>query len=101
VTCLISELVEGLSLDKVLAKRGKIPLAESLSVIRQILDAVGHAHSAGIIHRDIKPANIIVTADGKALITDFGVAKVVGGTHLTSAGTSMGSPDYMSPEQVL
>jgi serine/threonine protein kinase len=98
---LILEHIEGQSLDKVLARRGKLPVDEAVQIMRQVLDAVGYAHSRGIVHRDIKPANILVCADGTAKVTDFGIAKVLGDARLTRTGTSMGSPAYMSPEQVL
>jgi len=100
-SALVLELVEGQSLDKVLKRRGKLPVDEALTIFKQVLDAVGHAHEKGVIHRDLKPSNIMVCADGSAKVTDFGIAKVLGDTKLTRTGTSMGSPDYMSPEQVL
>jgi len=100
-SALVLELVEGQSLDKVLKRRGKLSVDEALTIFKQVLDAVGHAHEMGVIHRDLKPSNIIVCADGTAKVTDFGIAKVLGDTKLTRTGTSMGSPDYMSPEQVL
>jgi serine/threonine protein kinase len=99
--CLILELVEGESLDKVLERRGSLDLDESLKIMKQVMDAVGYAHNHGVIHRDLKPANILVCADGTAKVTDFGIAKVLGDSRLTCTGTSMGSPAYMSPEQVL
>jgi serine/threonine-protein kinase len=98
---LIMEYIEGQSLDKVLKRRGKLSVDESIKIFAQVLDAVGYAHDKGIIHRDLKPSNIMVCADGSTKVTDFGIAKVLGDTNLTRTGTSMGSPDYMSPEQVL
>jgi len=98
---LIMEYIEGQSLDKVLKRRGKLSVDESIKIFQQVLDAVGYAHAKGIIHRDLKPSNIMVCADGTTKVTDFGIAKVLGDTKLTRTGTSMGSPDYMSPEQVL
>jgi len=98
---LIMEYIEGQSLDKVLKRRGKLSVDESIKIFAQVLDAVGYAHDKGIIHRDLKPSNIMVCADGTTKVTDFGIAKVLGDTKLTRTGTSMGSPDYMSPEQVL
>jgi serine/threonine-protein kinase len=97
---LVLELVEGQSLDKVIKRRGKLPADEAVHIMKQVLDGVGYAHSKGVIHRDLKPSNILVCADGTAKVTDFGIAKVLGDTKLTRTGTSMGSPDYMSPEQV-
>ncbi len=98
---LVMEYIDGESLDKVLRRRGKLSADEAIKIMRQVLDAVGYAHSKGIVHRDLKPSNILVCADGTAKVTDFGIAKVLGDTKLTRTGTSMGSPDYMSPEQVL
>jgi len=98
---LIMEYIDGQSLDKVLKRRGKLSVDESIKIFSQVLDGVGYAHDKGVIHRDLKPSNIMVCADGTTKVTDFGIAKVLGDTKLTRTGTSMGSPDYMSPEQVL
>ena len=65
-----------------------------------LLDALGHAHENGVIHRDIKPANVILLADGRVKVADFGIARIEN-SELTQAGTVMGTPSYMSPEQFL
>lgn len=78
---------------------GKLPLSRALDLIEQIAGALQYAHSAGIVHRDIKPANIIVTAGGRTKITDFGIAKI-SLTEATVAGQVLGTPAYMSPEQI-
>ncbi len=91
--------IEGRSLKERIAE-GLLPLDEALSIARQIGDALASAHAKGIIHRDIKPANIMLTADGRPMLMDFGLAKVSGATKLTRTGTTMGTVAYMSPEQV-
>ena len=98
---LVMEFVDGLTLAQVIDRRGALPIDEALGLFRQILDAVGFAHSEGVVHRDLKPSNVMVQADGTAMVTDFGIAKVMGDAKLTRTGTVMGSAHYMSPEQVL
>jgi len=96
---IVMELIEGQTLGEVLAC-GPLDPALTLSVLDQLLDAVGYAHSRGVVHRDIKPDNVFVTGDGRVKLTDFGIAHVGTGTALTQAGTIMGTPGYMAPEQV-
>jgi len=81
--------IEGRSLKDRIAD-GPLPLDEALSTARQIGDALSAAHAKGIIHRDIKPANIMLTAEGRPMLMDFGLAKVSGATKLTRTGTTMG-----------
>jgi serine/threonine protein kinase len=101
------ELVPGMSLGRTIKARGKLPVAESVSIIYQVALGLDHAFSKGITHRDIKPSNILVTPDGKAKILDMGLARVFGLTaeeganqlSLTMSGTVVGTVDYVAPEQ--
>ena len=93
------EYIEGRNLKSLLADKKKFSWDEVADLIAQIGEALDYAHRKGIIHRDIKPANIIMTTDGKVKITDFGIAKVAS-SNLTTTGQFLGTPNYMSPEQV-
>ncbi|HEY3125236.1 MAG TPA: serine/threonine-protein kinase, partial [Thermoanaerobaculia bacterium] len=93
------EYIEGRNLKSLLAEKSKFTWDEIADLIAQIGEALDYAHRKGIIHRDIKPANIILTTDGKVKITDFGIAKVAS-SNLTTTGQFLGTPNYMSPEQV-
>jgi serine/threonine-protein kinase len=84
-----------------LMERGKhLPWRESLEIVRQVAEALQHAHDEGVIHRDIKPANIMLLPSGQPKVMDFGIAKLRSG-HLTAAGQLFGTPLFMSPEQAL
>jgi serine/threonine-protein kinase len=96
---LVMELIEGPSLDSVLAD-GPLDVARTMDIVAQVAAGLQAAHSAGLIHRDIKPANIMVTAEGTVRITDFGLAHSVGSVPLTATGTMVGSAGYMAPERV-
>ncbi len=93
------EYIEGESLRDVIRSRGKIPYKEALPIAKQILAALGEAHSQGVIHRDLKPGNILIDADGDPHIMDFGIARSTD-SKATKTGAVLGTPDYMSPEQV-
>src|SRR5688572_282705 len=92
--------VEGESLLELLERDGAIALERAIAIVQQLADGLQHAHDAGVIHRDLKPGNILIGTDGSAYITDFGVARSVGRSELTRAGAVVGTPDYLSPEQV-
>jgi len=109
VRFLVLELIEGETLEQRLRK-GAIPVPEALDIARQIAEALEAAHDEGIIHRDVKPANVLLTPKGGVKVLDFGIAKSTVldtgvaetelATSLTMDGTLMGTPPYMSPEQV-
>jgi len=100
---LTMEYVEGTSLKQLIVSRGKLPIAVTLTVGKQLCRALEVAHAEGVIHRDIKPQNIVVEPSGFLKVMDFGIARLANppkGKGLTEAGTSIGTPDYMSPEQL-
>ncbi|HEX9054603.1 MAG TPA: serine/threonine-protein kinase, partial [Gemmatimonadales bacterium] len=94
--------VEGESLRARLRREGQLALKDALRIAREAAQALHYAHSRQIVHRDIKPENILLTADGSTLVADFGIARGLGGEGgeaLTQTGMSVGTPQYMSPEQ--
>jgi len=93
------EFLEGRSLADIIASRGPLEIGDASAILSQMCAALEHAHEKGIIHRDIKPGNIMVSDNGKATLTDFGIARASDQTRLTNTGAVFGSPDYMSPEQ--
>jgi len=100
---LTMEYVEGTSLKQLIASRGRLPVAVTLTVGKQLCRALEVAHAEGIIHRDIKPQNMVVDPSGVLKVMDFGIARLANppkGKGLTEAGISIGTPDYMSPEQL-
>jgi len=99
ITAVAMEFIEGRSLAAIIAERAPLPLDVAIEILGQVCSALDYAGSQGIVHRDIKPANILMTAAGRAKVTDFGVARLALST-MTQAGTVLGSPSYMSPEQV-
>jgi serine/threonine-protein kinase len=94
--------IEGESLRARLAREGELPVSDAVRVLREIVDALVHAHEAGVVHRDIKPDNVLLSGS-HAVVTDFGVAKAVseaaGRQQITTAGVALGTPAYMAPEQ--
>src|SRR6266705_149126 len=96
-------LIEGESLRAKLAREGALPIADTVRILRDVVDALAYAHRHDVAHRDIKPDNVLIS-DHHAVVTDFGVAKALGEatgeTSLTSVGVTLGTPAYMAPEQV-
>jgi serine/threonine-protein kinase len=103
---LVMEYVEGTPVDVLLTERGALPLSDAIGVAQCLLEALVYAHGKGIVHRDIKPANLIKEKSGVVKVTDFGIAKIkegggtTGQTVLTKSGFLLGTPHYMSPEQI-
>lgn len=92
--------VNGPTLEKILASEAPLSGANMLRILRQTASALDYAHGRGIVHRDIKPANIMTDEDGAVKITDFGIAKITAVNNMTETRTVVGTPNYMSPEQV-
>ena len=102
---LVMEFVEGTPVDILLSEKGALPIVDAISVAQCMLEALVYAHGKGIVHRDIKPANLIRENSGAVKVTDFGIAKIkeggaTGQTVLTKSGFLLGTPHYMSPEQI-
>jgi serine/threonine-protein kinase len=100
---IVMEFVAGEPLDEILrARNGQgMDIAEASAIFNQILAALDYAHSEGVIHRDIKPSNVLITAGGRVKLTDFGIALLIGDKRLTASQSAIGTPTYMSPEQIL
>ena len=94
------QLLDGRPLDEILEDGEPLPYERAVDVLGQMARALDYAHHAGILHRDVKPGNIIITESGHAVLTDFGIAQTLSDTRLTKTGTSIGSPEYMAPEQI-
>jgi len=100
INYIVMEFIEGESLAAVIRRSGAIEPARTVRIIGQVAEALDYAHQQGFIHRDIKPSNIMLGANDHATLTDFGIAKAMGGTRMTQTGMLIGTPEYMSPEQV-
>ena len=94
------QLVEGGSLYHLIKKRGPMSWKRAVDYARQMCAGLGFAHQHGVVHRDVKPSNFLLTKDGKLKLSDFGLAHVSSATKLTAAGKTMGTYQYMAPEQI-
>jgi serine/threonine protein kinase len=94
------EYVPGEDLKSSMKRLGRLPIGKSISIAKQICDGLAEAHSLRVIHRDLKPSNIMIDDNGNARIMDFGIARILRGKGITDSGVMIGTPEYMSPEQV-
>lgn len=97
---IVMELIDSRSLDQVLASSGPMPARAVAEIGRQLLSALTVAHAAGVLHRDVKPSNVLIAGDGRAVLTDFGIATFQGDPKLTATGMVMGSPGFTAPERI-
>lgn len=96
---IVMEYVEGRPLSDLIKQSGSLPLTRVQNIVEQLASALDYAHRRGFVHRDIKPSNIIVSPADHVTLTDFGIVKAAEGTSLTKSGGTIGTPQYMSPEQ--
>jgi serine/threonine-protein kinase len=94
------ERVDGPSLHQMLVSGPRLQGKEAIRILKETAAALDYAHQHGVVHRDIKPGNIMLRKDGTVKVGDFGIAKVISRQHTTSTGVIMGTPSYMSPEQI-
>jgi eukaryotic-like serine/threonine-protein kinase len=99
--CLVLEYIGGESLGERLERQGRLPAREALRLLQTIAWAVAYVHAQGIVHRDLKPANLRVTPEGQVKLLDFGISKSRHAEGLTQTGNVIGTPRYLSPEQIL
>lgn len=99
VQYIVMELIDGITLKEYISQKGALPWKEAIGIAIQICSALDHAHRNFIVHRDIKPHNIMITKDGMAKVTDFGIARAVTSATITMVGSTIGSVHYFSPEQ--
>ncbi|MFI6563161.1 serine/threonine-protein kinase [Streptomyces sp. NPDC050534] len=98
---IVMELVRGVSLADVLESEGPLPPQRAAHIGAEVLSALRAAHAAGVLHRDVKPANVLMSNDGRVVLTDFGIARVEGSSALTMTGEVIGSPEFLAPERAL
>ena len=101
VAYIAMEFLQGRELRDIMNEAGKLPVDQTLDIVAQVALGLAYAHEHDIVHRDVKPSNIMVIRDGLVKITDFGIARMASSTVRTQTGMVLGSPKYMSPEQVM
>ncbi|GAI94407.1 unnamed protein product, partial [marine sediment metagenome] len=94
------EYVPGEDLKSFIRRVGQLPVGKTISIAKQVCEGLSEAHRLGVVHRDLKPSNIMIDKEGNARIMDFGIARSIKGKGITGAGIMIGTPEYMSPEQV-
>ncbi len=97
---IVMELIRARPLDQVIAEDGPLPPAQAAQLGLSLLDALSAAHAAGVLHRDVKPSNVLISPEGKAVLTDFGIATVQGDPGMTQSGMVVGTPGFSPPERV-
>ncbi len=97
---IVMELIEAPTLADVVARSGPLPESAVIEVARRLLGALRTAHERGVVHRDVKPSNVMLGADGRVTLTDFGIAQAADDPRLTTTGSLVGSPGYMAPERL-
>jgi eukaryotic-like serine/threonine-protein kinase len=97
---IVMELIEAPTLSDVVARSGPLSEAAAMEVARRLLGALRTAHERGVVHRDVKPSNVMLSADGRVTLTDFGIAQAADDPRLTTTGSLVGSPGYMAPERL-
>ena len=97
---IVMQYVEGESLRSLMSREGPLPPDRTMALVAQAAAALHLAHEQGIVHRDVKPSNLLVRPDGRLVLTDFGIARMVDTTRLTEAGSVLGTVTYLAPEQI-
>jgi serine/threonine-protein kinase len=97
---LAMEFIQGATIEKIIQDRGRLSWEEAVAFGIQVCDALEYLHAHGVVHRDLKPSELMVTADGQLKVIDFGIAKDLDAVAITVPGRTLGTPAYMSPEQI-